>query len=158
MRQMALVSLLCLAVAGTAKGEGGWTPLHDAALVGDVAAIEVLLAAGANINAKAENDITPLHVAAAERQIGSIKALLDAGANVNAKGALGTGSTARHIAAKYGQVPAIEALLAAGANVNAKAENEVTPLHLARYGMERTEGSIAPFQEAIEILTAHGAR
>ena len=55
MCRIALVSLLCLAVMGTAKGEDGMMPLHDAALAGDVAAIEALLAGGANIHAKTED-------------------------------------------------------------------------------------------------------
>ena len=90
MRRIALVSLLCLAVAGTARGEGGWTPLHKAAFAGTV--------------------------------------------------------------------PLIESLLADGASVNTKAENDTTPLHVAREGMAAAEGSVAPYLEAIEILTAHGAR
>ena len=55
MRRMALVSLLCLAVAGTARGEDGRTPLHEAALVGDVAAIKALLDAGADVDAAASS-------------------------------------------------------------------------------------------------------
>ena len=89
-RAMALVSLLCLAVAGTAKGEDGMTPLHKAAPAGDVVGIE--------------------------------------------------------------------APLAIGADVNAKTKDGSTPSGYARRGMETTTGSIAPFQEAIEILKAHGAR
>lgn len=85
MRRITLVSLICLAVAGTAKAEN--TPLHDAARDGNVAAIKALLAAGANINAKVKDGRTPL---------------------------------------------------------NASYE-----------GMEKTEGSVVPFQESIEILNAH---
>ena len=54
LRRIALVSLLCLAVAGIAKGEDGMTPLHKAALAGDVATIKALLAGGADINTKTE--------------------------------------------------------------------------------------------------------
>ena len=64
MRRIALVSLLCLAVAGTARGEDGRTPLHKAAFAGDIAAIKALLADGANVNAKNEDGWTPLHDAA----------------------------------------------------------------------------------------------
>ena len=85
MRRIALVSLLCLAVAGTARGEGGWTPLHDAVLDGDVAAIKALLDAGAAVNAKAEEDLTPLHSAAFTGHPAAIRALLDAGADVTRK-------------------------------------------------------------------------
>ena len=49
MRRIALVSLLCLAAAGTAKSDDGITPLHKAALAGDVAAIEALLTGGSNV-------------------------------------------------------------------------------------------------------------
>ena len=63
MRRIALVSLLCLAVAGTAKGEDGMTPLHKAALAGDVAAVKALLAAGASANATTNRGEGPLHVA-----------------------------------------------------------------------------------------------
>jgi len=71
-------------VAGTARGEGGWTPLHDAALDGDVAAIEALLAGGANIHAKTEDGSTPLHTAAFYGRLAAIKALLAGGADVDA--------------------------------------------------------------------------
>ena len=124
MRRIALVSLLCLAVAGTAKGEGGWTPLHEAALAGDVAAIEALLDAGTDVDAKAgEEDLTPLHSAAFAGHPAAVRALLAAGARPNATTNLGEG-----------------------------------PLHVAREGMAAAEGSVAPYLEAIEILTAHGAR
>lgn len=77
MRRIALVSLLCLAVAGTARGEGGWTPLHDAALDDDVAAIKALLDAGADVDAKAEEDLTPLHSAAFAGHPAVIRALFE---------------------------------------------------------------------------------
>ena len=123
MHRMALVSLLCLAVAGTARGEDRVTPLHEAAWNGHRATIEALLASGADINAKDEYGATPLHLAALK-----------------------------------GHPAAVKALLASGAKIN---EGGVTPLHLANYArqnMETTEGSIAPFQEVIELLEAHGAR
>ena len=85
MRRIAFVSLLCLAVMGTAKGEDGMMPLHDAALAGDVAAIEALLAGGANVNAKDEDGFTPLHSAALAGHPAAIEALLAGGANIHAK-------------------------------------------------------------------------
>ena len=49
-------------------------------------------------------------------------------------------------------------LLAAGASANATTNLGEGPLHVARQGMAAAEGSVAPYLEAIEILTAHGAR
>ena len=84
--------------------------------------------------------------------------MLDAGADVDAK-AGEEDLTPLHVAAAYGQVPAIMALLDAGANVNAKMKNGETPLDLARWRMEETEGSLRHrHRHAIEILKAHGAR
>ena len=74
--------------------------------------------------------------------------------NAKAKG----GATPLHEAARNGHRATIEALLAGGAYVNAKTKDGSTLADYARRGMETTEGSIAPFHEAIEILKAHGAR
>ena len=82
MRRIALVSLVCLAVAGTARGEVGMTPLHLAALKGHPAAIKALLAGGANVN---EGGVTPLHLAAVAGHPAVVKALVVSGANINAK-------------------------------------------------------------------------
>lgn len=62
----------------------GATPLHLAAINPDPTAIEVLLAAGANVNAKDEEKFTPLHMAAFHRQADYALLLLEAGADVTA--------------------------------------------------------------------------
>ena len=111
---------------------------------------------GANVDARNEIGSTPLHLAASNGHSLAIEALLADGADINA-GGVGE-ITPLHLAAQNGHAATIKALLIGGAPVNAKAKGGVTPLDLARWGMETTEGSIAPFQEAIEILKAHGAR
>ena len=115
-----------------------------------------MLDAGANINAKAEGGATPLHTAAFYGHPAAVKALLDAGADIDAKAI--DGGTPLHGAARKSHPSVIKALRDAGARVIAKMKNGETPLDVARQGMKATEGSIAPFQEAIEILKAHGAR
>ena len=68
------------------------------------------------------------------------------------------GITPLHEAAFAGHPAAVRALLAAGARPNATTNLGEGPLHVAREGMAAAEGSVAPYLEAIEILTAHGAR
>ena len=137
-------------------------PLHAAAFAGTVPLIKQLLADGARVNAKADNEVTPLHVAAAYGQVPAIMALLDAGANVNAS--TDHGVTPLHGAAFAGHPAAVKVLLAAGASANATTnlgEGSTTtapPSGTARQGRTAAEGSIAPYLDAIEILTAHGAR
>ncbi len=57
--------------------------LHAAAHKGDVAQIEKLAAAKADLNAKAANGRTPVHVATFARQREALRALAKAGANLN---------------------------------------------------------------------------
>jgi ankyrin repeat protein len=46
----------------------GWTPLHEAAAMGNKAIAELLLKAGADVHARNNNGYTPLHVAVEHRQ------------------------------------------------------------------------------------------
>lgn len=71
------------------KNVRGATPLHLAAINPDPSAIEVLLAAGADVNAKDEERFTPLHMAAFHRQADYALLLLEAGADVTAVTASG---------------------------------------------------------------------
>jgi ankyrin repeat protein len=70
-------------VAPSASEAAAYTGLHAAAQKGDVAKIEKLAAAKADLNARDSNGRTPLHVAAFARQREAIKALVRAGADIN---------------------------------------------------------------------------
>lgn len=66
--------------------ESGWTPQHEAALIGSEKAMSALLKAGAKVNAKEPvHGGTPLHVAAFHGHLAVVKVLLSAGALVNAR-------------------------------------------------------------------------
>jgi uncharacterized glyoxalase superfamily protein PhnB len=95
-----------------------WTPLHEAAKKGDLAAVRRLLAAGVDANARESGDnTTPLHWAAAHRHLDVVRALLDAGCDVNGFGdlheldAIGWATCFYPTGGKRGEQPEAAALL-----------------------------------------------
>jgi ankyrin repeat protein len=69
------------------SAHGGWTGLHAAAKSGQLEAVRLLLAHGADPNAREAGDNTyPLHWAAARGDLATMRALLDAGGDVHGKG------------------------------------------------------------------------
>ena len=109
----------------------GAQSLHDAAARGDVADIEILLAAGADPNSQKPDGQTPLHYAVLAGADAVADRLLAAGADPEAQDVGGT--TPLHVAAAVGEVTAVEALLAAGANPDAQNRKGQTPLHSAAF-------------------------
>lgn len=71
------------------RDENGATMLHWAVDGNQKAVVELLLAAGAQVDARKRNGVTPLHVAVALNRSDLAQLLLDKGANVNAKDKLG---------------------------------------------------------------------
>jgi uncharacterized protein len=65
---------------------GTWqsTPLHIAAVRGDVAAIAALLEAGADIQSRGEHGYSPLHEAVEQGHIEAVRLLLERGASIEA--------------------------------------------------------------------------
>ena len=59
------------------------TPLHVACVWGDLTAIDLLLAAGANVNARGDEGCTPLYNAVSFERIRSVERLLRAGATAD---------------------------------------------------------------------------
>jgi ankyrin repeat protein len=107
------------------------TPLHHAVSAGNVAAVEKLAAAGANVNFVDKDGATPLILAASCRlgRADTVRALLAAGAQLQTADT--EGWTALHHAADRGRTEIVELLVAQGASVNAALDTRDTPLHLA---------------------------
>ena len=62
--------------------KGGETPLHRAASGGEVAAIRILVEAGADVNAQRENGDMPLCLAAKSTETAAVRMLLEIGEEV----------------------------------------------------------------------------
>lgn len=95
-------------IAPTTRARTGDTPLHIAAINGNLRAIVLLLAEGAELNARGEGGMTPLHYAVQMQQVEAIKILLEHSADYTVTDDFGDtpGSTA-HIMKN----PHVEALL-----------------------------------------------
>ena len=97
--------------------------------IGDAAAVQALLANGAEVNAKDNNGASALILASRNGHRDVVQALLANGAEVNAKD--NDGATALILASRNGHRDVVQALLANGADVNAKDNNGATALILA---------------------------
>jgi ankyrin repeat protein len=142
--------LICLRALALEPAPPGSTPLHRAALRGDVDAVAALIKAGANVNATNAVGATPLHYAVGNEPV--VELLLGAGANPNAL----SGSRFTPLfsaAARQDSYGSVKRLLAAGALVDLVSYSEevgvaLTPLTLAVFsGDERTAA----------LLLEHGA-
>ncbi|MEZ5830171.1 MAG: ankyrin repeat domain-containing protein [Dongiaceae bacterium] len=101
-------------------------PLHDAAKAGDLAQIEVQLAAGADIN-ESTGLATPLYYAIKEKHPDAAALLIERGADVNKQAAWGA---PLHIAASEGMTATAMLLLDHGADIDARWKH-LTPLLIA---------------------------
>ena len=96
----------------------GTTALHWAVRNDDVASVDRLIRAGANVKAANRYGVTPLYLAAVNGNAAVIERLLKAGADPNSVSS--EGETALMTASRTGSVAAVKALIAKGADVNAK--------------------------------------
>lgn len=93
----------------------GHTPLHRAALRGDAAAVEALLATGADPNALNQYGATPLHYGVGSERI--VATLLAHGANPNIASQAGNTPLCSAVA-QMNSFAVVQRLLAAGAELN----------------------------------------
>ena len=91
-----------------AKGDGGVTALHMAALAGWQNTAYVLISKGADINASNDYGLTPLHVAAIKGHRDTVAMLIVQGADIHAKS--GNGLTAQEMATQKGNHVIVELL------------------------------------------------
>lgn len=94
-------------ISVTSRGASGQTPLHWMAALGDVAGIDVLLVAGADIDAADFQGTTPLHEAVSSRQHAAVRTLLQRGARADIQNS--TGRTPCDVAKAEGYAPVLKA-------------------------------------------------
>ncbi len=123
------------------------SPVADAAMNGDKAAVRVLIKQAADINAAQGDGMTALHWAAMNGDVELAQMLVHAGANVKATTRIGS-YTALYIASQQGNASVIEALIKASADVKSGTPNGTTPLMAAAQ---------AGNTGAVKILIDHGA-
>ncbi len=112
--------------AQDAPSGDGSTPLHWAAYRDDLAKVDQLIRAGANVNAANDTGVTPLWAASLNGGVPIVKRLLDAGANANTP--LLSGETPLMAASRSGKTAAVDVLLARGASPNARGPRGQTAL------------------------------
>ncbi|WP_420632527.1 ankyrin repeat domain-containing protein [Candidatus Palauibacter sp.] len=142
-----VIAVAVLLALGAGGPVGPDAPVADAAMRGDLVAVQSLLDAGEDVNGARGDGMTALHWAAMKGRLDLAELLLDAGADLEAGTRLGR-HTPLHVASRAGQTSLVEALLQAGADAAATTSTGATPLHFAA-----TAGS--PL--AIEALVRHGA-
>lgn len=131
----------------------GATPLWNAALMGRVEVIRLLILYGAEINVR--SDFAPLDSATTLGRIEAMEVLLDAGAQVDIQSP--SGSTPLHSAALGERSSAAALLLTRGADVDAVTESDLTPLHFAAGACGEEDERLGETETA-ELLIAHGAQ
>lgn len=100
--------------ASTQDAQRGFSALHNAAAMGHVAIVELLMAAGAPVDAQDRNGVTALISAAYHGHASVLTQLLAHGADVHHRPQAGPMALAAALYA--GSVPALQVLLAAGAD------------------------------------------
>ena len=122
------------------------SPVADAAMKGDTAAVGLLLGQKADVNGPQADGATAIHWAVYKNDLEMADLLIRAGANVRAANL--EGATALSLACINGSAPMVERLLKAGADPNERGSHGETALMMAA----RT-GAV----DAIKLLLDRGA-
>jgi uncharacterized protein len=117
-------------------GFGHSTPLQWAAQKGHVAAMAVLLKAGARVDGTNREGYTPLMLAAWSGQTAAIDVLVAVSADVHR--ADKDGNSALHLASMYGHLDAARVLLEAGAKADVRNKKGERPIDVVRAPLARS--------------------
>jgi ankyrin repeat protein len=139
--------LLAKGVEADSRGQNAETPLIAAALAGEFAVAELLVAHGADLQARNAGGFTPLHAAAYAGSVPVAALLLDRGAQLD-DAANKAGVTPLFVAAEQNHPALVELFIARGAAVAATERDGYVPLTRALW-----KGN----DEVMRVLKRHGA-
>ena len=134
-RLLAFAALSCVGVSGAllvrpaVAPSAASYPLHEAASIGDVNAVDLLLLAGVDCEARNGKSSTALHMAAQHGHEAVARRLLEAGACADAENA--DGLTPLHAAASASQESLARLLLQSGASADGGAGARLAPAGIA---------------------------
>jgi uncharacterized protein len=111
--------------------EYGRSPLHYAALRGNLAEVKQLISEGAQIDMQDDNGITALHFAVQDQRIDVVEFLLSLNANPNLLNQHGNGPLWTAVLSPKDKTEIMEMLLAQGANAKQVNKNGNSPCKLA---------------------------
>ena len=117
--------------------EAGSAALDIAAAFGQIAAINALIDAGADLNTQSDGGGPPMCFAAESGSTAAVMALIHAGADMNVAKLL-NGYTPLHLAVCQGSVACTAVLIQAGADISIVNDDDMTPLDIiaVNYGPE----------------------
>lgn len=124
----ALRAFLSAGIPADTSDRGGETALMNAAAIGDIAGMKILLAAGADPNANSDKGLTSLMMVQGDKA--KLQLLFEAGAKIESADL--SGRTALHFAALQKDVPKTIFLIEHGANVQTRDKDGRTALDIAR--------------------------
>lgn len=131
-----------------------YTKLQRAAVDNDLAKIEALLKAGANVNLASTFASPPLHLAIMHANQMAVLTLLKAGADVNQRDA--RGYTPLHYAVEHGQEVFVNALLKLGADPNIVDNEGRSSMHLVPRSAPQLIDLLARHKADVNIRDASG--
>jgi ankyrin repeat protein len=147
MRRLALICFVAIGLAGITARLTATSPIADAAMRGDAAAVRTLVAQGADVNAPQGDGMTALHWTALNGDLATVTALLAAGAKTDLVTRVGS-YTPLHLASSRGHGAVVARLLDAGSDAKAMTSTGVQAIHLAAQ---------AGNPDAVKALLDHGA-
>ncbi|MEO0468988.1 MAG: ankyrin repeat domain-containing protein [Bacteroidota bacterium] len=137
------------------KNQTGMTALHLAAKAGNVAVVDTLIKAGADLNCRNFVYETPLHLASVHGHEDVINLLHASGAEIEARN--NRSHTPLHSCAISGSAKGTAYLVRHGADLHALMEKDMHPLHLAAwYGQSEVVDVLIDSGANINAVNEHG--